>query len=377
MTTVRAFRTIALATAIAVSGAGLTACEPAPSLQVATIVSGLDIPWDLTFAPDGRMFFTERSGGISVRHPGGGTVRTLEADLSDLWASGETGLMGIQVDPAFNQNRRIYTCQGHEEGGAHDVRVVPWVLSTGGRLLTRQPAIVTGIPATSGRHGGCRLRFGTDHTLWIGTGDAATGTNPQDLTSLGGKILRVDRFTGAGVDANPYSWSANANKRRILSYGHRNVQGIARRPADGKMWTVEHGTGRDDEINRGVRGNFGWDPVPGYDESTPMTDTTKFPNAVRAAWSSGNPTVATSGAAWLSGSQWGTWDDHLAVAALKDESLRIFAPSSDGTRLTVVATPLDGQYGRLRTAQLGRDGALYLTTSNGGGQDRILKVTPG
>ena len=108
-----------------------------------------------------------------------------------------------------------------------------------------------------------------------------------------------------------------------------------------------------------------------------MTDTTKFPNAIRAAWSSGDPTVATSGASWLSGSQWGRWDDHLAVAALKDESLRIFAPSSDGTRLTVVATLFDGRFGRLRTAQLGRDGALYLTTSNGGGQDRILKVTPG
>jgi glucose/arabinose dehydrogenase len=285
--------------------------------------------------------------------------------------------MGIQVDPAFNENRRIYTCQGHEIGASHDVRVVPWVLTTGGRALTRQPAIVTGIPATTGRHGGCRLRIGSDHTLWIGTGDAATGTNPQDLTSLGGKILRVDRFTGEGVEANPYSWSGNANKRRVLSYGHRNVQGIAKRPSDRKMWTVEHGPGRDDEINRGIRGNFGWDPVPGYDESTPMTDTDKFPNAVRAAWSSGAPTVATSGATWLSGSQWRGWDDHLAVAALKDESLRIFAPNAEGTRLTVVATLFKGRFGRLRAAQLGRDGALYLTTSNGGGQDRILKVTPG
>ena len=185
----------------------------------------------------------------------------------------------------------------------------------------------------------------------------------------------MNRFTGEGLEANPFSSSANANTRRVLSYGHRNVQGIARR-ADGTMWTVEHGTGRDDEINRGIRGNFGWDPVPGYDESRPMTDLDKFPNAVRAAWSSGVPTLATSGATWLTGSRWGAWQDHLAVATLKDESLRLFRASPNGTKLTLVATLFKGRFGRLRAAQMGRDGALYLTTSNGNPGDRILRVVP-
>ena len=143
------------------------------------------------------------------------------------------------------------------------------------------------------------------------------------------------------------------------------------------MWTVEHGTGRDDEINRGTRGNFGWDPVPGYNEGRPITDLEKFPNAVRAAWSSGVPTLATSGATWLTGSQWGIWEDHLAVATLKDESLRIFRASPNGTKLTLVATLFKGRFGRLRAAQMGPDGALYLTTSNGNPQDRILRVVPG
>jgi aldose sugar dehydrogenase len=375
MTVVRPAWKLALVAVLSVSAMGLSSCAPPPQLRVTTVVSGLGLPWDGTFAPDGRMFFTERAGRFRVRHPDG-TVRQLQADLSDLWAVGEVGLMGILVDPAFNQNRRLYTCQGHESGDAHDIRIVPWVVSSDGQRLVRRPAIVTGIPATSGSHGGCRLRFGgPDQSLWIGTGDATTGTNPQDLTSLGGKILRVNRFTGAGVAANPFSSSANANTRRVLSYGHRNVQGIARR-ADGTMWTVEHGTGRDDEINRGIRGNFGWDPVPGYNEGRPMTDLEKFPNAVVAAWSSGVPTLATSGATWLTGSQWGTWEDHLAVATLKDESLRIFKASPNGTKLTLVATLFKGRFGRLRAAQMGPDGALYLTTSNGNPQDRILRVAP-
>ena len=107
-----------------------------------------------------------------------------------------------------------------------------------------------------------------------------------------------------------------------------------------------------------------------------MTDLEKFPNAVVAAWSSGVPTLATSGATWLTGSQWGIWEDHLAVATLKDESLRIFRASPNGTKLTLVATLFKGRFGRLRAAQMGPDGALYLTTSNGNPQDRILRVAP-
>jgi len=358
---------------------GLVGCgSPAPTLQSTVLVSNLTIPWDLTFAPSGLMFFTERGGAIKVRHPGGGTVQQLNtgSGLSDLFANGETGLMAIVVDPQFTDNRRMYTCQGYSAGGVQDVRVYPWVLSPAGTTLTRQAALVTGMPSTTGRHGGCRLRFANDGRLWIATGDAAVGTVPQDLTSLGGKVLRVDRLTGAGVSGNPFFASTNVNTKRIWSSGHRNLQGLALRPKDGSMWTAEHGPSRDDEINRGVTGNFGWDPVPGYDESTPMTDLGKFPTAVTAAWSSGFPTIATSGATWLTGAKWGAYQDHLAVAALKDSSLRIYRPSANGITLTLVTTLYDGTFGRLRTAQLGPDGNLYLTTSNGSATDQIIRITP-
>ena len=86
-------------------------------------------------------------------------------------------------------------------------------------------------------------RFDTAGRLIIGTGDAATGTNPQDLSSLAGKTLRVDRFTGAGVRGN-----ASGGDPRIYTYGHRNVQGLALAP-NGAVYSVEHGTDRDDEIN--------------------------------------------------------------------------------------------------------------------------------
>ncbi len=352
----------------------LGGCAQPPELRAQTLVSGLSVPWDLSFTPSQSMIWTERGGRI-MRRDRNGNVNQVAADLSDLWVRGETGLMGIAVDPRFNTNRGLYTCQGWTNGSATDVRVVRWQFNTDGDGLTRVADIVTGMPTSTGRHGGCRLRFDPDNNLFVGTGDAAIGTTPQDLGSLGGKILRVDPDTGAGVAGNPFIGSSNANTRRIWSYGHRNTQGLAIRPANGLLWTAEHGPDRDDEINRGSTGNFGWNPVPGYNENVPMTDTAEFPLARRASWRSGVPTLATSGITWLSGEQWGIWNDRLVVANLKAQSLLVMQPQRNGT-VTEIARIYEGTFGRLRTAQLGPDGLLYLTTSNGS-NDRIIRITPG
>jgi glucose/arabinose dehydrogenase len=352
---------------------GLTGCEP-PRLTTRDVVTGRSHIWEIAWTPTGTMLWTERGGRIMKRTTGG-TVSQVTADLSDLFASGETGLMGLAVDPQFRTNRRIYTCQGWTNGTARDVRVVPWVFDVAGTRLTRQAPIVSGLPSSSGRHGGCRLLFDGARRLYVGTGDAAIGTTPQDLTSGGGKILRVDPDTGAGVAGNPFASSANATTRRIFSFGHRNVQGLAIRPVNATLWSAEHGPDRDDEVNRGVSGNFGWNPVPGYDESVPMTDRAEFPNAVGARWSSGVPTVAPAGITWLSGERWGIWDDRLVVATLKGQSLLVLQPQENGA-MTLTDRIFQGTFGRIRAARLGPDGDLYIGTSNGSG-DRIVRITPG
>ena len=338
-----------------------------PDLRVATFVSGLSIPWDIAFTPDGAMLFTQRRGVLSSRLADG-TVQTVDAEFGDLFARGETGLMGIVVDPGFTSNRRFYTCQGHT---GPEVQVIAWSINAAYTQATRvADPLVGGIPASTGRHGGCRLRFGPEGYLWIATGDAASGTVPQDLISLGGKVLRVDASTGAGAPTNPFAPS------RVYTYGHRNVQGLALRPGTRQMWSVEHGPSVDDEINRLVAGrNYGWDPVPGYNEGVPMTDLAKYPEAVEAKWSSGSPTLATSGGIFLEGEQWGVWEGRLAVATLADSKLRLFEFTPEGAFVSqVVVAELDGAFGRLRTPMLGPDGALYVSTSNGGGNDRILRI---
>ncbi len=217
--------------------------------------------------------------------------------------------------------------------------------------------------------------FSPKGVLYIGTGDAAEGTNPQRKSSLGGKVLRV-YSNGSIPRTNPF-YSRGGNARYVWNYGHRNIQGLAVRPSTGHLYTAEHGPDRDDEVNLVRKGaNYGWNPVPGYNESVPMTDRRKYPRAVRAVWRSGTPTVATSGLTFLSGSRWETWNGALAVAELKEQTVRLLFLDRAGTVTSTRLMPGADRFGRIRTVQQGPDGLLYLTTSNGNGQDKIIRVTP-
>ena len=356
------------------------AAEPTPDIQVTTLTTGLTIPWDLAVLPDASVLFTERGGATRLRRSNG-SVQAVATNQSDLFVGSESGLMGISLDPSFAANRTYYTCQAYKGSGtsAVDIRVLRWVLAADGTSATRSGSpVLTGIPITTGQHGGCRLRFAPDGTLHIGTGDAITGPVPQSLTSLGGKTLRVNPNGTAPTD-NPF-YSRGGNARFIYTYGHRNVQGLALRPGTSQLWSAEHGPDIDDEVNLLSRGgNYGWDPVGAnnsYNQSVPMTNTVKYPAAIRARWSSGNPTVATSGATFLTGSAWGRWEGALAVAELKNTGVRVLSMTPDG-RVTAdeQMSPLDGTIGRIRTVQ-SAGGSVYLSTSNGGGNDRISRIDP-
>ncbi|CAN5400260.1 PQQ-dependent sugar dehydrogenase [soil metagenome] len=365
----------------AVPAAAAPTAAARPTFTITTIASGLTIPWDIAQTPDGTVIFDQRGGGLSVRRTNG-TVTALTADFSDLYALGETGLMGLVLDPGFATNRRFYTCQGHQAGADKEIQVIAWTVNAGYTAATRVADPLLGdipVNASNGRHGGCRLRFDTTGSLMVSTGDTATGSTPQDLRSLAGKILRIDPMTGAPASGNPGINAANPNTRLLWTYGHRNPQGLALRP-NGQMFNVEHGPGIEDEVNLVLRGrNYGWDPNGsggGYDESVPMTDLAQFPNAKPASWTSG-PTDATCGATFLVGTQWKSWNGSMVVAQLQGSSLLRLTFGARGQLTREGLSPeFTGTYGRLRTAQLGTDGSLYLTTANGGGNDLILKVTP-
>ena len=360
------------------------ATGPAPSqgfprLKVRTVVGGLDHPWDVQPVGHGRLLVTERDRArLSIVRDG--TRRTIAFPSRKVWTSGETGLLGMAVDPAFEKNHRVYLCHGwYRAGGGHDVRVDAWRLDVAHRKATRIRTLVSGFPTSSGRHGGCRLLVTTRGALVVGTGDAAIGTNPRNLRSFGGKTLRLDRFTGKPWPGNRWAGADNRTKRYIHTWGHRNVQGLAQR-ADGTLWSVEHGSDRDDEVNLLKNGgDYGWNPVPGYNESVPMTDPALPGHQIRARWRSGMPTLATSGAAFLPtqrDSRWGSYRGSLAVAALKASRVLFVKLDATGHLRWVKVPAALTHAGRLRAVTRLPGGDLLVTTDNGGGEDQVLRVTP-
>jgi glucose/arabinose dehydrogenase len=340
-------------------------------------VTGLNKPWDIAFLPNGTMLYTENDGGTVSAYISAGDPRHVldEGAANDVIddaligaPSGEGGVMGIAVHPAFGvSNMFIYVCYTT----ATDNRVVRFTLDAAvPTAMSAKTPIVTGMQR-AGAHNGCRIRFqpgANPAALFITMGDATVGSNPQSNTVLNGKVLRVTD-TGAPYPGNPLG-------RRWFTKGHRNPQGITFHPFTKTPYTTEHGPDKNDEINKlTVGGNGGWDPVPGYDQGVSMTDVVKFPGAMRPLWRSGDGgTIAPSGMTFVTGANWRSWSGSIVVAMLKNSELRLFLVNSVGNISGHVQVP-DSTGTRLRSPVLGPDGALYVATDVASPGGAIWRVT--
>lgn len=341
-----------------------------PTLQARDFLTGLQQPWDVAIAENSDVFFTEKAGAINRVSA---DIRTQFKPPSGLNVKGEAGLMGLVLDPGFAANGQIYACYAYADTVIKDIRITRWRVD--GDQLTNEKTIISGLPYNDstfpGRHSGCRIRFGSDNNLWVGTGDAAIGTNPQDPKSLGGKILRIT------ADGDPVGGNLQSPfDTRIYSYGHRNVQGLAMfdEPAnDSYGFSAEHGSDRDDEVNELIPGNFGWDPIPGYNEAVSMTDSGKYPGAIDAFWTSGQSTIAVSGADVLLNPKWGSYRGSVVLAVQKDMHIRRLS-NNDG-KLGGESVFFDG-VGRVRSVVEAPNGDLYVTTDNKRSNDKIVIISP-
>lgn len=357
----------------------VTALAPGPPTLTRTVLlSGLASPSDLAFAPDGTLIFSELGGDLRVLRPGA-TSATLLHRPADVSASGQSGLMGVAVDPDFARTRHIFVYfSSRVNPTTVDNRIVRFLVNPDWTGVADRQDLLVGISwGNGGAHSGGRLRFGPDGLLYLATGDTRSASVPQDPNALGAKVLRV-RKDGTIPPGNPGPPLHPA----IVAYGFRNPQGMAFR---GGLFTCEDGPGTDDEVTRVVwGGNAGWDPKNpanpndgAYwgDMGTSMTDMTKFPMAMRPAFRDANSS-GMSGCDFLLGGQWRDWNGALAVASLGGRNVRILQLSEDG--LSTVGTPqtIFGGMERLRAVVQGPDGALYLATDGRAGGDQIWRVTP-
>ncbi len=341
---------------LAAAAVWLAAAPTGAQPRVTVVARGLEVPWALAFAPDGRLFVTERPGRLGVVRDG----RAQPVATLPVAARGEGGLMGLALDPRFAETGRLYVCYTAARGGGLINRVVALVL--GGGAAREERVLLDDLPGAS-FHDGCRLKFGPDGKLYVTTGDATRSELAQRRDSLAGKILRLDADGGV-PDDNPFAGSP------VYSLGHRNSQGLDW-DAAGRLVASEHGPsgfpGGHDEVNVILPGrNYGWPEVYGKAGDLRFVD---------PVIESGRDTWAPAGVAFLRGD--------FYVAALRGRRLLRLTFAPDLRAVTRLTPLLSGTYGRLRDVVAGPDGALYVTTSNRDGRgspapddDRILRVEP-
>ncbi|GAA1927000.1 PQQ-dependent sugar dehydrogenase [Nocardioides marmoribigeumensis] len=330
---------------------------PTPDGQVrprvtGTVATGLEVPWGVTFLPDGSALVGERDSTRVLSIPAGGGAPREVGRVEVAAPRGEAGLLGLAASPSYAEDRTVFAYVSTES----DNRVVRFTVRDG-RMGSVEP-VLTGIP-NGFIHDGGRLLFATDGTLFVSTGETGVPELAQDVGSLGGKILHIT------PDGRP----APDNPRRgspVWTMGHRNVQGLAY-DDQGRLWATEFGQQTWDELNLVEKGrNYGWPVYEGRGEG-PGSEDYRDPFVT---WRTDD--ASPSGLAYLDGSLW--------AGALKGERLWQVPVTTDG-----VGRPRGwfvGDHGRLRTVTAAPDGTLWVTTSNRDGRgaprrgdDRVLQVT--
>jgi glucose/arabinose dehydrogenase len=329
-------------------------------------------------------------------------------------------MLGVVLDNNFDKNRTLYLysasskymgdgCKKDNYASCFGNIVMKMTVAKDMKSVSNRVDIVKDIqfkPFKSdqpfggpGAHNGGRMAMDSDGYLWVGTGDRHMGIGPQSKDLIAGKVLRID------TDGNAHPGNKFSGDKRVYTYGHRNVQGIAFRPSDGRVFVAEHGPWHNDEITALVNGgNGGWDPAEkrggrsacpdkycGYEPNqkegmtpavraayTPMSDT-RFKDLMPPAWNNNGYSQGTGSAAFLTGKKWGIYEGRMVAGIMgigfggTPSGLRIdmYDISEDGLSIgSVIHMPV-GVQDRFRGLEMGYDNNLYATTDSG----NIMKIS--
>lgn len=322
--------------------------EISKNIETEIIVKNLDTPWAIDFLPTGDMVYTERPGKVNVYYFNTKEKKIIaEIKVTEI---SESGLAGIAVDPEFEKNNYIYLYYTYEINDKIFNRVSRFVFDN--NKLKEEIILLDNIPAARFHDGG-RLKFGPDSMLYISTGDATDPSSAQDLNSVSGKILRMNK-DGSVPEDNPF-------KNYVYSYGHRNPQGIAFNLDKNIIYAAEHGPSRRDEVNIiEISKNYGW--------PTTCDEPSNFKNPIKCYTEF---TLAPAGIAYHK--------NNLYVAGLRGTQVRKLYLSDDGEKI-IDEEELFSELGRIREVVVHND-YLYIATSNRDGRglprpgdDKIIRI---
>ncbi len=356
---------------IGCTATGETEQAPIPEMEYSyeLVTDGIDIPWGMTWLPNGDMLVTNRAGTLHIIRDGiliGTPVKGLP---DDIYANGQGGLLDIEAHPKFVENNWVYLTYSSSRGSGEGANTALIRAKFMNDELTKIETLYKATPnTTKGQHYGGRIDFDNNGYVYFSVGDRGNrDENPQDITRDGGKVYRL-MDDGSIPSDNPFVNESGA-KTAVFSYGHRNPQGMEMNPVTGKIWAHEHGPQGGDELNIIQPGkNYGW-PIISYGinyNGTPFAEDTARAGMEQPItyWV---PSIAPSGMTFVTTDKYPHWEGHLLAGSLKFNYVELI--KLDGDEVVGKEKVLEG-IGRVRSIKQAPDGTIYVGISGQG----IFKV---
>ena len=332
--------------------------------RAVTVADGLDVPWSITWLPDGDMLVTERPGRLRIVRDGT-LLPDPVAGVPEVFARGQGGLFDVLPHPDFETNRLLYLSYARPMAEGSTTAVIR------GRFeddrLTGVEDVFEAQSEGRGHYGG-RLAWNRDGYLFASVGDRMARTSgdlpshpAQDPSNHHGVTVRL-HDDGRVPDDNPFVEEPGVLPE-IWSFGHRNPQGLIVHPETGDLWANEHGPQGGDELNLVQPGrNYGW-PVIGYGVNyrtgTAIHAGTQGEGMEAPAhfWV---PSIATSGLMVYTGDRFPAWQGSFFTGGMSGQQLARLTPSIDQPERIGQEETLVYGIGRVRDVRQGPDGYIYL-----------------
>lgn len=329
------------------------------------IAQNLGRPWGIAQLPDGHFIVSEKSGHMLLISEDGKNVKKITG-LPKVDNSGQGGLLGIALDPDFQNTKMVYWSFSEPYGNGNLTAVAKGKLTSNETKIENPVVIFRAFPEYNGSlHYGSRLIFDSEGNLFVSTGersDKVTRALAQKTDNYLGKILRITK-EGKPAPGNPFLGKAGY-KPEIYSYGHRNPQGLAL-DEKGQLWETEFGPRGGDELNLIEPGkNYGWGDVTygieysGEKVGAGITQKEGTEQPVYY-W---DPVISPSGITFYTGNI-KEWKNNLFIGCLSGQHIdRIILKNN---KVIGEERLLEDKNERFRDVLNGKDGNLYAITDSG------------